>query len=32
MWDNRCTAHYAVGDYAEPREMHRVTVLGKVLN
>lgn len=32
MWDNRCTAHYAVGDYTEPREMHRVTVLGKVLN
>ncbi len=32
MWDNRCTAHYAVRDYDEPREMHRVTVLGKVLN
>lgn len=31
MWDNRCTAHYAVGDYTEPREMHRVTVLGKVM-
>ncbi len=30
MWDNRCTAHYAVGDYTTPREMHRVTVLGKV--
>ncbi len=30
MWDNRCTAHYAVRDYTEPREMHRVTVLGKV--
>ena len=30
MWDNRCTAHYAVGDYTEPREMYRVTVLGKV--
>ena len=29
MWDNRCTAHYAVRDYVEPREMHRVTVLGK---
>jgi len=28
MWDNRCTAHYAVRDYTEPREMHRVTVLG----
>lgn len=32
MWDNRCTAHYAVGDYTEPREMHRVTVVGRVLN
>ena len=31
MWDNRCTAHYAVRDYTESREMHRVTVLGKVL-
>ena len=31
MWDNRCTAHYAVGDYTTPREMHRVTVLGEVL-
>ncbi len=30
MWDNRCTAHYAVGDYTERREMYRVTVLGKV--
>jgi taurine dioxygenase len=29
MWDNRCTAHYAVGDYTTPREMHRVTVIGK---
>jgi taurine dioxygenase len=25
MWDNRCTLHYAVGDYAgEPRLMYRV--------
>lgn len=31
MWDNRCTAHYAVCDYVEPREMHRVTVIGKVM-
>ena len=31
VWDNRCTAHYAVGDYSEPREMHRVTVIGKQL-
>jgi taurine dioxygenase len=30
MWDNRCTVHYAVRDYTEPREMHRVTVLGEV--
>jgi len=32
MWDNRCTCHYAVRDYDQPREMHRVTVLGKVFN
>lgn len=31
VWDNRCTVHYAVGDYDEPREMHRVTVIGKQL-
>jgi taurine dioxygenase len=30
MWDNRCTVHYAVRDYTELREMHRVTVLGEV--
>jgi taurine dioxygenase len=29
MWDNRCTAHYAVTDYVQPREMLRVTVLGE---
>ncbi len=28
MWDNRCTRHYAIGDYDEERVMHRVTVLG----
>jgi hypothetical protein len=28
MWDNRCTVHYAVRDYTEAREVHRVTVLG----
>jgi taurine dioxygenase len=32
MWDNRCTAHYAVRDYTEPREMHRVTVIGEAFN
>lgn len=32
LWDNRCTAHYAVCDYTEPREMHRVTVIGQRLN
>ena len=29
MWDNRCTMHYAVHDYADaPRDMHRVTLKG----
>jgi taurine dioxygenase len=28
MWDNRCTAHYAVRDYSEAREMLRATVTG----
>ena len=32
MWDNRCTAHYAVRNYDQPRNMHRVTVLGKVFS
>ena len=32
MWDNRCTAHYAVRDYTETREMHRVTVIGEKFN
>ncbi len=32
MWDNRCTAHYAVRDYTEAREMHRVTVIGETFN
>ena len=28
MWDNRCTMHYAIGDYMPlRRKMHRVTVL-----
>ncbi len=28
IWDNRCTQHYAVNDYNEPRLIQRVTVLG----
>ena len=29
IWDNRCLQHFAVADYgAQPRTMHRVTVLG----
>jgi len=32
MWDNRCTCHYAVLDYDEPRVMHRVTVIGDRFN
>ena len=28
IWDNRCTRHYAIGDYDTERVMHRVTILG----
>jgi taurine dioxygenase len=28
MWDNRCTMHYAIGDYSTERVMQRVTVIG----
>ncbi len=32
FWDNRCTAHYAMRDYNEPRQMHRVTIKGEKYN
>jgi taurine dioxygenase len=28
VWDNRCTQHYAVADYHEPRTLHRLTIKG----
>lgn len=28
IWDNRCTQHYAVGDYRELRRMRRVQMVG----
>lgn len=30
IWDNRSTIHYAVGDYDEPRLMHRLILKGTV--
>jgi taurine dioxygenase len=29
MWDNGFTQHYAVADYAEPRRMQRITIVGE---
>lgn len=29
IWDNRCTLHYAAGDYDQRRVMHRISVLAK---
>jgi alpha-ketoglutarate-dependent taurine dioxygenase len=28
IWDERSTIHYAVGDYDEPRLMHRLILKG----
>lgn len=30
VWDNRSTQHYGVGDFHEPRDVRRVTVVGEV--
>ena len=29
IWDNRCTMHYAIGDYSADRYMHRATVIAE---
>jgi taurine dioxygenase len=29
MWDNGFTQHYAVADYAKPRRMQRITIVGE---
>ncbi|MBM3345676.1 MAG: hypothetical protein FJY55_04155 [Betaproteobacteria bacterium] len=26
LWDNRCTAHYPINNYSEPRALCRVTI------
>jgi taurine dioxygenase len=30
VWDNRCVQHYAIADYREERELHRLTIVGEV--
>ena len=31
IWDNTCTAHYAINDYGDsPRKMRRVTIKGDI--